>query len=320
MELTKLDQAYALIVEAKTVDETKQIIGQAERLKHYAKERNLSFEIQFEISVIKLRAERKAGQLLKEVELNKGAATRSHDGTTQKLSDFDINKNQSSRWQSMADIPDDLFEETILEYEKQKEEITQKAILNIAKDLKRDHRNKELRQNDPETPNKKYQIIYADPPWSYGKDYGENYSHVSRHYPTMKTETIAEIDIVQYFDENAVLFLWATSPLLEDAFVVINGWGFNYKTSFIWDKVKHNFGYYNSVRHELLLIATRGSFLPENKTLYDSVQVIERTNKHSEKPKEFRNIIDDLYPNGNKIEIFAREIIEGWDHYGNEAV
>ena len=118
-------------------------------------------------------------------------------------------------------------------------------------------------------------------------------------------------------EDNAVLFLWVTSPLLEDSFKVINSWGFRYKTSFVWDKIKHNMGHYNSVRHEFLLVCTKGSCLPEHIQLFDSVQSIEKT-EHSIKPEQFRKIIDTLYPSGNRIELFARVKIKGWDYYGNE--
>jgi N6-adenosine-specific RNA methylase IME4 len=118
-------------------------------------------------------------------------------------------------------------------------------------------------------------------------------------------------------EDNAVLFLWVTSPLLEDSFKVINSWGFKYKTSFVWDKIKHNMGHYNSVRHEFLLVCTKGSCLPEHIQLFDSVQSIEKT-EHSIKPEQFRKIIDTLYPSGNRIELFARVKIKGWDYYGNE--
>ena len=99
---------------------------------------------------------------------------------------------------------------------------------------------------------------------------------------------------------------------------MIEAWGFEYKTSFVWDKVKHNFGYYNSVRHELLLICGRGSSTPDISRLFDSIQTIERSNNHSEKPEEFRLIIDTLYTHGRKIELFARKSIDGWDTWGAE--
>jgi N6-adenosine-specific RNA methylase IME4 len=115
-----------------------------------------------------------------------------------------------------------------------------------------------------------------------------------------------------------VLFLWTTSPFLEDSFKIINSWGFKYKSSFVWDKVMHNMGHYNSVRHEFLLIATKGSCTPDEKKLFDSVQSIEKTRKHSEKPEKFREIIDTLYVYGNRIELFARKKHDHWDVYGNE--
>jgi N6-adenosine-specific RNA methylase IME4 len=110
----------------------------------------------------------------------------------------------------------------------------------------------------------------------------------------MSIEELCLLPVKDLAEDNAVLFLWVTSPLLEDAFRVIHAWGFDYKTSFVWDKVKHNMGHYNSVRHEFLLVCVRGSCTPDNMRLYDSVQSIERT-EHSTKPEEFRNIIDDIY-------------------------
>ncbi len=131
--------------------------------------------------------------------------------------------------------------------------------------------------------------------------------------------TVTSEQIKEMADANAVMFMWVTSPLLEECFDVIRAWGFKYKTSFVWDKVGHNYGHYNSVRHELLLICTRGSCVPDTKTLYDSVVSVEKSSVHSEKPAEFRRIIDDLYTYGNRIELFARADVEGWDRWGNEA-
>nr|VFK81336.1 MAG: N6-adenosine-specific RNA methylase IME4 [Candidatus Kentron sp. SD] len=133
----------------------------------------------------------------------------------------------------------------------------------------------------------------------------------------MSLEAICDLPVKEIADENAVLFLWTTSYHIFESKAVLDAWGFEYKSMFIWDKVKHNMGCYNSVRHELLLIATKGSCTPDNVELIDSVQSIERT-RHSEKPEEFRKIIETLYKYGNKVECFARKQTEGWDAYGNE--
>jgi N6-adenosine-specific RNA methylase IME4 len=172
----------------------------------------------------------------------------------------------------------------------------------------------------------KYKIVYADPPWEYGDQRHdlEGATGAEHHYPTMKLSEICDLPIRDHVEENAVLFIWATSPLLEQCFEVIRAWGFKYKASFIWDKVKHNLGHYNSVRHEFLLVCTRGSCLPDNELpdgekLHDSVIEIERTAKHSQKPAYFRELIDRLYCRGNRIELFCREPAPGWVVWGNEA-
>lgn len=177
----------------------------------------------------------------------------------------------------------------------------------------------EAKVEAPELPSESYRVIYADPPWSYGNSGLDDYGHAERHYPTMTIDELCQMPVKAMADDDAVLFMWVTSPLLEECFDVIRAWGFKYKTSFIWDKVKHNFGHYNSVRHELLLVCTRGSCTPDVKVLHDSVQTIERTDKHSEKPEEFRAIIDAIYPRGRRIELFSRKSVKGWDAYGNEA-
>jgi N6-adenosine-specific RNA methylase IME4/ParB-like chromosome segregation protein Spo0J len=166
----------------------------------------------------------------------------------------------------------------------------------------------------------KYRVFYADPPWTYGDTRTglEGYSAAVDHYPAMSIEDLCSLPVKDAAEDNAVLFLWVTSPLLEECFAVINAWGFKYKTSFVWDKIRHNVGHYNSVRHELLLICTRGSCTPDNVKLFDSVQTIERTEKHSQKPAEFREIIETLYTSGNKIELFCREPAPGWSVWGNE--
>jgi N6-adenosine-specific RNA methylase IME4/ParB-like chromosome segregation protein Spo0J len=167
-------------------------------------------------------------------------------------------------------------------------------------------------------PDAKYRVIYADPPWSYGNTMPEGSTEPRDYYPVMSLAEICALPISGITEDNAVLFLWATSPILEEAFEVVKAWGFKYKSSFVWDKIKHNMGHYNSVRHEFLLICVKGSCQPEVRKLFDSVVSEERT-EHSKKPETFRAIIDTLYPSGKRVELFARTKVEGWDVYGNEA-
>lgn len=174
-----------------------------------------------------------------------------------------------------------------------------------------------------ELPQGKYRVFYADPPWSYGDKCdagGVQSGGAEKHYPSMTISELAALPVADRSADDAVLFLWVTSPLLPDGLKLATQWGFSYKSAFIWDKVRHNMGHYNSVRHELLLICVKGSCTPDVQQLFDSVQSIEKTDKHSEKPEEFRNIIDTLYPHGPRIEMFRRgEAPQGWTVWGNEA-
>ncbi len=202
----------------------------------------------------------------------------------------------------------------------------EKAIKEIKAENRKEEIKEKIKDNSSESQsvdiysiNKKYRVIYADPAWSYN-DKCENGGVQARGangvYPTMSISEICKLPVKSIADDNAVLFLWVTSPLLEECFEVIKAWGFKYKSSFVWDKIQHNMGHYNSVRHELLLICTKGSCTPDNKKLFDSVQSIERL-EHSKKPEEFRNIINELYLFGNKIELFSRNVVNGWDCWGN---
>ncbi len=164
---------------------------------------------------------------------------------------------------------------------------------------------------------KKYRVVYADPPWQYGNTSAEYLTEQRDHYKTMPLDEIAAMPIEDILEDDAVLFLWVTSPILEESFEIVNAWGFKYKASFVWDKVKHVMGHYNSVRHEMLLVCVRGSCQPDVRKLFDSVYSEER-GEHSAKPEHFRSLIDTIYPNGNRIELFARAKAKGWDAYGND--
>ncbi len=168
-----------------------------------------------------------------------------------------------------------------------------------------------------EWPTGKYRVIYADPPWQYSNAQPDYHTVQDDHYPTMPLSEICALPVSDLALDDAVLFLWVTSPVLEESLKVIKAWGFEYKASFVWDKVKHNMGHYNSVRHEFLLIAVRGSCPPDNLKLFDSVQSAERTD-HSAKPEVFRTIIDTLYSYGKRMELFARTKVDGWEQYGNQ--
>ena len=163
-------------------------------------------------------------------------------------------------------------------------------------------------------PDGKYRVIYADPPWPYDDSHvitpekanpegtAEAYGRAERHYPTMSIEDLCDLPVKDHLTDDAVLFLWVTSPKLVDCWPVIEAWGFTYKTSMVWNKVAHNYGNYVSVRHEFLLICTRGSCTPDAPVpMPNSVVTERRSETHSEKPESFRTTIDRLYPLGRRL-------------------
>ena len=328
--LARLSAATAALAEAKTLDDVKQIMDIAEAARTYARAAKLGLEAANHAAEVKLRAERKAGELLQQLERapvgrpEKFAQAVQISEYNEVLADNDINRMTAHRWQTVATVPDDIFEEHVATVQQEQRELTSAGVLRLAEGIKRQERVASM-ADAPQMPPGKYRVWYADPPWQYGNAgvIGEtdNYGHAARHYPTMSIDELCAMgtDIKANCEDDAVLFLWVTSPLLEECFPVIKAWGFKYKTSFVWDKVGHNFGHYNSVRHELLLVCTRGSCTPDDKTLYDSVVSIEKSRKHSEKPEEFRRIIDSLYTWGSRIELFARTDAEGWAAWGNES-
>ena len=314
-ELVKLDQATRMLAEAKTLEEIKTILDVAEAARVYARAAKLGLEAYNHAAEIKVRAERKAGEMLAQLERSPGGQpTHSNMERVEKseysevLAENEIPTTTAFRWQSLANMPEEEFNEHIEETRGERP-ITTSGILREI--------NKSERANTPDLPSDKYRIVYADPPWKYGNTMPEYFKEQGDHYQLMTLPEICGLPIKELSDENAVLFLWVTSPILEESFQVIKAWGFEYKSSFIWNKNKHVMGHYNSVRHEFLLVCTRGSCQPDVQKLYDSVYDEDRTD-HSRKPEYFRNIIDTIYPKGKRIELFSRSKHEGWDVWGNE--
>jgi len=167
-------------------------------------------------------------------------------------------------------------------------------------------------------PEGEFDVIYADPPWEYRSGTTDPSREIENHYPTMDLEAIKDLAIPA--KENSVLYLWATSPKLAEAIEVIKAWGFDYRTSAIWDKLKMGPGYWFRTRHELLLVAVKGSFSPPNtEDRLESVFRIER-GEHSAKPSEFRAHLEQAYPDKDKLELFSRDGRVGWTMWGNETV
>lgn len=175
---------------------------------------------------------------------------------------------------------------------------------------------------------KKYQVIYADPPWSYNDKRNKHprmCGGALSHYETMPLAEIKALPLASIVAESAVLFLWVTFPLLKEGLEVLDSWGFKYKTlGFSWVKTnKKNgkpffgIGYYTKSNCECCLLGVRGKTIKPATNSVSSV-IISPRREHSRKPTEAKMGIELLYPTQTKIELFAREKTPGWDVWGNE--
>ena len=173
---------------------------------------------------------------------------------------------------------------------------------------------------------KKYNIIYADPPWQYktwsGK--GKEKKSAENHYPCMKKEDIQNLPVQNISANDCVLFLWVTMPCLEEGLELIRKWGFTYKTcGFTWvkknkksDSYFWGLGYWTRANAELCLIATKGKPKRVSKSVHQICDA--KIMEHSKKPNEIRERIVKLCGDLPRIELFARQCADGWDCWGNE--
>ena len=170
---------------------------------------------------------------------------------------------------------------------------------------------------------KKYQIIYADPPWSY-EEFCQIHSKAGRvvkplPYGAMSVESICALPVRDIADSNARLFLWTTNRYLPDAFRVMESWGFSYKQTIVWSKKGNPSPWGGSVapnHAEFLLVGTVGK--PKRNAMLKTNVVEHNVSRHSKKPELFRDLIVEACGDVAKIELFARNKVFGWDCWGNE--
>lgn len=174
-------------------------------------------------------------------------------------------------------------------------------------------------------PEKKYQVIYADPPWKYASNGRES---AINHYQTMTTEELCNLPVAEIAGRGACLFLWATFPTIPEALRVIEAWGFTYKGSaFVWVKTYAKsgkrfwgMGQYTRANAEVCLLGVSKEFRASERVKSHRVhQIVEAPFAgHSRKPPEVRDRIVELLGDVPCIELFSRERATGWDAWGNE--
>lgn len=318
--LAQLRHAHAMLEAASTLDEVKGLRDKAESLRHYCEAAGLGLVMQNRCAELKLRAERKAGLLLADMPKQAGARG---DTELPRLSDIGVAKHQSSRWQRVASLPEDDFEEYVADTVEAGRELTTAGAL---------QRVRAVRAQDPIQRPRLHVVaggvglpgltgqfctIVADPPWQYGNTSTRNAAE--KHYPTMPIEELCDLPVEAHAAESAHLYLWATAPLLREAFDVMAAWGFTYKTNLVWVKPQIGMGNYFRVSHEHVLFGIRGSAPTLRNDVLSWFQA-DRA-KHSAKPDAFLDIVESSSP-GPGLEMFARRrrmTAFDWSYWGNEA-
>ena len=202
-------------------------------------------------------------------------------------------------------------------------------------EAKKRKKNNPLDELYPLLPDKKYQVIYADPPWDYGgkMQYDKTciktenigfernifISSASFKYPTVKLNDLKKLNVPSIADDDCILFMWTTGPQFANSIELGESWGFEYKTvAFVWDKQVHNPGRYTLSQTEFVLAFKKGKFpAPRGARNVRQLVAVHR-GKHSEKPEIVIDGITKMFPEQSKIELFARKNYYGWDNWGLE--
>lgn len=312
--LVALETAYAALALVETVDEAKDVRDKAEALRAYAKQAGYGLEVQNRCAELKLRAERKCGELLAAMPKNPGGRS-----TADTLSEVGVAHHQSSRWQRLATIPEPDFE-AYIERGRQGE-LTTAGALQLARAVQAQNPEKRpklhvIGDDEEGLPGLAgtFTTIVADPPWQYDNRGTRNAA--AKHYPTMTVGELCELPVAAHADDDAHLYLWTTNAFLRESFDVLEAWGFTYKAHLVWVKPQMGMGNYFRISHEHVLFGVRGKLATQTKNTLSWFSA--DRGRHSAKPESFYDLVESSSP-GPYMEMFARTRRMGWSVWGNEA-
>ncbi len=257
MDLVKYNEARNALVAAHQVDEVKSIRDKALAMQAYAQQAKDTELISY-ATEIRLRAERRAGELLRDMEKHEGGRPKKTGNKSQpvfqpKLAELGVTKAQSSRWQKLADLPEDKFEARVAKHTKlaiagasgdQAVVRELRAEQQVEKRQRRTEREQALGAKQVALPDKRYGVILADPEWK--SELLSRETEVDRAADNLcstgSLDVITARDVPSIAAEDCVLFLWATVSMLPHALLVMQAWGFDYRSHFVWAKDRQGAG------------------------------------------------------------------------------
>lgn len=301
--------------------EAADVADKAEAARVYAKRIGASVPVINRATAIKLKAERKAGELLAGMD-NRGRPVKGN--ATLPLASIGITKIQSSRWQRAATVPEDAFEKYLADADALGKEITTSGVLKLA--------NHHAPKNGARAPartegictdlqelvagGQKFGTIYADPPWRYNNQ-GTRAATDNHYDGDMSVDEICAMPIPELCADKCHLHLWTTNAFLFDCQRIFEAWGFEFKSTFVWVKPSFGIGNYWRNSHEIMLLAVKGGQTALSRSEKSWIEC--KRGGHSAKPEMARHMIERLSP-GPFLELFGRSPRSGWTVFGNQIV
>ena len=321
--LLRLDQIVRELPGLNDPRAVKAFVDQTESVRYLTKKLRYNQDIQNAAAEATLWTKRRLGELLPPAQPKGG------DRKSISTMDIDIEtlggaakalgipQVEASRCVELARLPRQEFEQHISSVKEAEGEVSTSAVLRHIVASRRGSANGSGARPSPPLPAGTFSVLYADPPWQY--EFGASSDRaVERHYPTLTIEQIRALPVPTIAAPDAILFLWATSPKLAESLAVMEAWGFSYRSSMVWVKGGLGMGYYARINHEFLLIGRKGAHPAPQEGLRPGSVITQPKGRHSEKPIRFYELIEQMYPEAQKVELFARQQRDGWTAWGNE--
>jgi len=326
--LVRYEQARTALAECRRIDDAKDIADKAVALQSYARQVR-DPDMERWVAEIRLRARRRVGELSAALETAQGSNQhRSTAGTKlEALAAAGLSKVEAHRCEQIAKVPVARFETYIATQTAAGKTVTaDEVVAKTAREQKRRDR-EERRTNVIDVAEAatvktsdlaalrglKFGTILADPPWLYGNQ--STRGATSDHYGGMTVEEIAALPVAELATDRAHLHFWTTNAFLFESKRIMEAWGFEYRSCFVWVKPNIGMGNYWRVSHEFLLLGIRGSCPFADHSLRSWAEF--PRSKHSAKPDQIRSLIEKASP-GPRLELFGRRPAPGWVVWGNE--
>jgi N6-adenosine-specific RNA methylase IME4 len=329
--LLDVEKARALLSKSKDLVEIRELKDKAKTVEVYLRAKNAAVEAQQDAAEIRLRAERRLGELIADMPKAKGggdtrgAAGAKSTGTRARpvvpqpptLADRGIRKQDAAKFQQLAAIPVKKFDALLDVTRKKGERITASAPLKLVRQEAKSALARELRAKPVPMPDGRFDVIAIDDPWPYEKRKEDTTQRGQTDYPTMTIEQICAVPVADRANENCILWMWTTNAhILTAAPRVLAARGFSPVTMLTWDKGRIGTGDWLRGQTEHCILAIRGN--PIVQLTNQSTIIHEAPREPGRKPEKFYKLVEDLCP-GTKLEMFSRTPREGWATWGGEA-